>query len=382
MEKLTRNGQAILCTIHQPSAMLFQRFDRLLLLAKGGRTVYFGEIGKDSETLMNYFMRNGGPPCPPGANPAEHMLEVIGAAPGAHTDIDWPQVWRDSNEYQGVRTELGRLRELLNEPSAIADSGPSSYQEFAMPFLAQLRLVAKRVSQQYWRTPAYIFSKILLCVGSSLMIGFSYFNAENTMQGLQNQMFGLFVFLFVVIQMLYQIIPMFVVQRTMYEARERQSKTYAWQTFVVSNIFVEMLWNSVSTHFSFCFYGLALITKLDCSCHVLLRLVLPHRTLPQRRSHRQRRHARFPHRPHNMGHFPLRQFPRPHAHRRPSFRGNRVRHRYPPQHHAIRFLRHPRWSKRPTRILDLHVQSQSVYVPRVQFLVEYSWTGTGTLRSG
>ncbi|KAG9986496.1 pleiotropic drug resistance protein, ABC superfamily, partial [Aureobasidium melanogenum] len=29
MEKLTKSGQAILCTIHQPSAMLFQRFDRL-----------------------------------------------------------------------------------------------------------------------------------------------------------------------------------------------------------------------------------------------------------------------------------------------------------------------------------------------------------------
>lgn len=76
MEKLTRNGQAILCTIHQPSAMLFQRFDRLLLLAKGGKTVYFGEIGRNSEILLDYFARNGGPRCPPGANPAEHMLEV------------------------------------------------------------------------------------------------------------------------------------------------------------------------------------------------------------------------------------------------------------------------------------------------------------------
>lgn len=76
MEKLTRNGQAILCTIHQPSAMLFQRFDRLLLLAKGGKTVYFGEIGRNSKTLLEYFARNGGPSCPEGANPAEHMLNV------------------------------------------------------------------------------------------------------------------------------------------------------------------------------------------------------------------------------------------------------------------------------------------------------------------
>lgn len=39
LKKLADNGQAILCTIHQPSALLFQEFDRLLFLASGGRTV-------------------------------------------------------------------------------------------------------------------------------------------------------------------------------------------------------------------------------------------------------------------------------------------------------------------------------------------------------
>ena len=39
LRKLANSGQAILCTIHQPSALLFQEFDRLLFLAKGGRTV-------------------------------------------------------------------------------------------------------------------------------------------------------------------------------------------------------------------------------------------------------------------------------------------------------------------------------------------------------
>ena len=42
LEKLSKAGQSILCTIHQPSAMLFQRFDRLLFLAEGGKPVYFG----------------------------------------------------------------------------------------------------------------------------------------------------------------------------------------------------------------------------------------------------------------------------------------------------------------------------------------------------
>lgn len=35
LTRLSKSGQAVLCTIHQPSAILFQRFDRLLLLAKG-----------------------------------------------------------------------------------------------------------------------------------------------------------------------------------------------------------------------------------------------------------------------------------------------------------------------------------------------------------
>jgi ATP-binding cassette subfamily G (WHITE) protein 2 (PDR) len=64
-------------------------------------------------------------------------------------------------------------------------------------------------------------------------------------------MFGIFVFLFVVIQLMFQIMPNFVVQRTLYEARERQSKTYMWQAFLFSNIFIEMFWNLVS-HFRRC----------------------------------------------------------------------------------------------------------------------------------
>ncbi|KAL4924502.1 ABC-2 type transporter-domain-containing protein [Aspergillus undulatus] len=42
-----------------------------------------------------------------------------------------------------------------------------------------------------------------------------------------------------------QIIPIFVLQRTLYEARERPSKTYSWQSFLLANITVELVWNSL-----------------------------------------------------------------------------------------------------------------------------------------
>ena len=198
MEKLTRDGQAILCTVHQPSSLLFQRFDRLLLLAKGGRTVYFGDIGRDSKTLLDYFNRNGAPECPSGTNPAEYMLGAIGAAPGAKTEIDWPAVWKSSKEYEEVQTELAQLRQLANQPSAVMDAADGRHQAFAASFKDQFGAVALRCAQQYWRTPSYIYAKAILTIGCSLLIGFSFFDGDNTMQGLQNQMFGVFIFLFVV----------------------------------------------------------------------------------------------------------------------------------------------------------------------------------------
>lgn len=67
LRKLAKAGQAILCTIHQPNASLFENFDRLLLLQRGGNCVYFGDIGKDAEVLLNYFHKHGAH-CPPTAN--------------------------------------------------------------------------------------------------------------------------------------------------------------------------------------------------------------------------------------------------------------------------------------------------------------------------
>jgi ATP-binding cassette subfamily G (WHITE) protein 2 (PDR) len=244
LEKLTNAGQAILCTIHQPSAMLFQRFDRLLFLAKGGKTVYFGDIGENSHTMTSYFERNSGHACPPEANPAEWMLEVIGAAPGSHTDLDWFQTWRESPEYAEVQTELERIKtEKQGVDDTDVDDG--SYREFAAPFMVQLREVLYRVFQQYWRTPVYIYSKAALCSLVALFIGFVFFRAPNTIQGLQNQMFAIFNLLTIFGQLVQQSMPQFVIQRSLYEVRERPSKVYSWKIFMLSQLIVELPWNSL-----------------------------------------------------------------------------------------------------------------------------------------
>jgi ATP-binding cassette subfamily G (WHITE) protein 2 (PDR) len=55
-------------------------------------------------------------------------------------------------------------------------------------------------------------------------------------------MFSLFLLLSIFGQLVEQMMPHFVIQRSLYEVRERPSKSYSWQAFMLSNILVEIPW--------------------------------------------------------------------------------------------------------------------------------------------
>lgn len=110
-----------------------------MLLKKGGRCVYFGDIGKDSHVIRSYFEKNGAT-CPPDANPAEFMLEAVGAGTTKQMggDKDWADRWLDSEEHQANIEEIHRLKakginsteanKLNNESLQPVTSCKSTYQ--------------------------------------------------------------------------------------------------------------------------------------------------------------------------------------------------------------------------------------------------------------
>ncbi|KAF4631501.1 hypothetical protein G7Y89_g6633 [Cudoniella acicularis] len=250
IRKLANNGQAILCTIHQPSGILFEQFDRLLLLANGGRTVYFGDIGSNAKQMISYFERHGAKHCEPQQNPAEWMLEVIGAAPGVTADRDWVQTWRESTEFTSVIQDLDDMQKKLPKTTQQEENSSSS-RSFASSFHFQLYMCLKRAFEQYWRDPSYIYAKL----GQGLFLGLSFFKEALSLQGLQNQMFSFFMLLMIQVFMAYQAMPNFVTQRLLYEARERPSKTYSWGAFMLANILVEIPWSSLAAVIIFlCMY--------------------------------------------------------------------------------------------------------------------------------
>jgi hypothetical protein len=163
---------------------------------------------------------------------------MVGAGPSGKTTKDWHEVWKNSNEAQEVQKELARIKDEMGKEKTEESAG--SHSEFAMPFTAQLYEVTVRVFQQYWRTPGYIYSKILLGVASALFIGFSFFHANTSQQGIEEVIFSIFMITTIFTSLVQQIMPRFILQRDLYEVRERPSKSYSWKAFLIANIVVEI----------------------------------------------------------------------------------------------------------------------------------------------
>ena len=55
VRNIVNTGRTIVCTIHQPSIDIFEAFDELLLLKRGGELIFNGQLGNKSKHLVKYF---------------------------------------------------------------------------------------------------------------------------------------------------------------------------------------------------------------------------------------------------------------------------------------------------------------------------------------
>ncbi|RMZ84249.1 hypothetical protein DV738_g493, partial [Chaetothyriales sp. CBS 135597] len=234
LKKLAAAGQAVLVTIHQPSAQLFSQFDTLLLLAKGGKTVYFGDIGENAETIKDYFARHGAP-CPPNANPAEHMIDVVSGS--LSQGKDWNSVWLESEEHAKVKEELDQIiSDAQAKPLGYADDG----HEFATPLWEQTKLVTGRMNISLARNTDYVNNKLALHIFSALFNGFSFWKPGHSVGDLQLVLFTVFNFIFVAPGVWAQLQPLFLARRDIFEVREKKSKMYNWVAFTTALIVSEV----------------------------------------------------------------------------------------------------------------------------------------------
>ncbi|KAI2473412.1 ABC-2 type transporter [Annulohypoxylon bovei var. microspora] len=244
LRKLADAGQAILCTIHQPSAVLFEIFDELILLKSGGRVVYAGDLGKDSQKLINYFESNGAPKCPPDENPAEWMLEAIGAGNPDYEGQDWGDVWLNSKNYQQQSKEMEQMiekRRDIQHSRNIQDD-----REYAMPLWTQTVAVTKRSFIAYWRSPNYIMGKVILHIFTGLFNTFTFWRLGTSSIDMQSRLFSVFMNLTISPPLIQQLQPVFLGSRNIFQSRENNSKIYSWFAWTTAVVLVEIPYSLVS----------------------------------------------------------------------------------------------------------------------------------------
>ncbi|KAI2673433.1 hypothetical protein DTO027I6_9237 [Penicillium roqueforti] len=238
LKKLCQAGQAIVCTIHQPSSMIIQQFDMILALNPGGNTFYFGPVGKDGSSIIKYFGDRGFV-CPPSKNVAEFILET--AAKATHRDgklVDWNEEWRNSEQNQEVLAEIEHIR---TERSKLPiEESASAHYEFAATTMTQTTQLTKRLFVNYWRDPSYYYGKLFVSIIIGIFNGFTFYMLSNTVASMQDRMFSVFLIVLIPPIVLNSIVPKFYINRALWEAREYPSRIYGWVAFCTANIICEI----------------------------------------------------------------------------------------------------------------------------------------------
>ncbi|KAM7198531.1 putative ABC transporter [Rhypophila sp. PSN 637] len=243
LRKLCAAGQAIVCTIHQPSSDLIQEFDKILALNPGGNVFYFGPVGDNGSAVIKYFADRG-IDCPPGKNVAEFILETaakVGRRPDGKR-INWNKEWRASDEYQLLLKEIAQMKADRSKAAYQASQSSNSLveHEFAAPVTTQIALLTKRMFIHQWRDPSYVYGRLFASFIVGLFNGFTFWTLGNTIADMQNRMFTSFLIIMLPATVLNAVLPKFYINRALWEAREHPSRIYGWVAFCTAEIVSEI----------------------------------------------------------------------------------------------------------------------------------------------
>ena len=164
MKRIAEGGRTVCATIHQPSSAVFEMFDDLILLKKGGNVVFFGELGPASTSLVEYFETRGAVPIEFGENPAAWMLRAYaGEQAGA---MDYAELYKSSHQYSQLLLKIKMIEESRSEEKRI------HYDcAFSTKFKERLQFTNRKITTIYKRSPAYNLTRLVIAVFYSFLIG-------------------------------------------------------------------------------------------------------------------------------------------------------------------------------------------------------------------
>ncbi|XP_042473406.1 pleiotropic drug resistance protein 2-like isoform X1 [Zingiber officinale] len=234
-------GRTVVCTIHQPSIDIFEAFDELLLMKRGGQVIYAGPLGRQSHRLVEYFEAIPGvPKIADGINPATWMLDVSSTQAETSLNIDFAEVYANSPLYQ-------QIEELIKELSIPAPNSKDLFfpTKYSQTFTVQCQACFWKQYWSYWRNPQYNAVRFFMTTVIGLIFGTMFWNKgkqTSTQQDVLNLLGAFYAAVFFLgSSNSINVQPVVAVERTVFY-RERAAGMYSAWAYAFAQVSIEVLY--------------------------------------------------------------------------------------------------------------------------------------------
>ncbi|KAK8595741.1 hypothetical protein V6N12_064251 [Hibiscus sabdariffa] len=240
-------GRTVVCTIHQPSIDIFDAFDELLLLKRGGEEIYVSPLGLHSCHLIKYFEEiNGIPKIKDGYNPATWMLEVTSEAHEEALGVNFTSIYKNSELY---RSNKALVKDLSNPAPGSKDLYFQT--RYSQSMFTQCIACLWKQYWSYWRNPPYTDGReIFFTTFIALLFGAIFWDLgskRTRRQDVLNSMGSMYAAVFFIgCQNALSVQPVVAVERTVFY-RERQAGMYSALPYAFGQAVIELPYILVQT---------------------------------------------------------------------------------------------------------------------------------------
>eukprot|EP00257_Ricinus_communis_P023764 XP_015583834.1 pleiotropic drug resistance protein 2 isoform X1 [Ricinus communis] len=239
-------GRTVVCTIHQPSIDIFEAFDELLLMKRGGQVIYAGPLGRFSHKLIEYFEAIPGvPKIKDGYNPATWMLDISTSSMETQLNVDFAEIYVNSSLYQ-------RNQELIKELSIPPSGSKDLYlpTKYSQSFLVQCKACFWKHHWSYWRNPQYNAIRFFLTVIIGTLFGLIFWNKGQKI-GKQQDLMNLLGAIYSAVFFLgacntSSVQPVVAIERTVFY-RERAAGMYSALPYAFAQVAIEVIYIAIQT---------------------------------------------------------------------------------------------------------------------------------------
>ncbi|XP_030496768.2 pleiotropic drug resistance protein 3 [Cannabis sativa] len=232
-------GRTTVCTIHQPSIDIFEAFEELILMKRGGQIIYSGMLGPHSSKLIEYFESIPGvPKIKDNYNPATWMLEVSSASVEAEHGIDFATIYKESSLYR----ETVDLAKQLSEPKP-GSTDLHFPTHFPQNGWVQYKACLWKQHLSYWRSPQYNLARFTFMIIASVLFAIIFWQKGkeiNNEQDLFNILASIYMaVIFLGVNNCSTVLPYVATERNVLY-RERFAGMYSPKAYSLAQVTIEI----------------------------------------------------------------------------------------------------------------------------------------------